>query len=71
MADTPVGPPNLPEVERWKTRSFWIAVVTVLLAVVDSLGSLTGHPIVIPEFVYAMLTGFGVYTARVGNAPVK
>jgi len=53
------------------SRTIWIAIVTVVLSAVDVAGKISGHPITIPDWVYAILTGAGLYTARVGNSPIK
>jgi hypothetical protein len=48
----------------YKSKAVWAAVVTALVGAVQPISTALGHPIVVPEWVYAVLGGFGLYGVR-------
>jgi hypothetical protein len=54
----------------WKSKGFWGAVVTTLLTAWNTMGvDQFGLPAV-PEFVYAILAGWGLYARVVAEGPL-
>lgn len=51
-------------VPKWKSRTFWIAIITALIAAVKPVSESLGHPVEVPQYVIEVLIGMGLYTAR-------
>lgn len=59
------------ETKPWyKSRAIWSAIVTAALGIIQAVSAQTGHPIPIPDYVYAVLAGMGIYTARTADKPI-
>ena len=56
----------------WQSKTVWVAIVTGLLAMVGPVSQAAGHPVVIPNYVYEVLAGLGLYALRDGQGvPLK
>lgn len=66
-----MGDEVTPTKPAWKSRTFWIAVVGVVLGAIQPISAALGHPITVPTYVYEVLAGMGLYTLRAGNTPIK
>jgi hypothetical protein len=57
--------------KKWyASKSIWSAVIAGGLGIAQAVGSATGHPIVIPEWVYAILGSIGLYSARTAETKI-
>lgn len=59
------------DTKKWYlSKTIWIAVISGVLTVLQAVGAATGHPIVIPSWVYGILTSLGLYTARTADTTI-
>lgn len=58
-------------IPKWKSKTVWVAVIGVVLGAIQPISTSLGHPIVIPNWVYEVLAGFGLYSLRTANISVK
>lgn len=56
---------------RWKSRTVWIAIITVIVGAVKPISEALGHPIEVPNYVIEVLIGLGLYTARTSTTQIK
>lgn len=57
---------------KWKSKSFLVAVITVVLGAIGPISAAMGTPIVVPTWVYEVLAGLGLYALRDGiGKPLK
>lgn len=60
------------DTKKWYlSKTIWTAVIAGILALIDAVGTATGHPIVIPSYVYGILTSLGLYTSRTANSTIE
>lgn len=57
-------PEQTTSVPKWKSRTFWISIITALIAAVKPVSESLGHPVEVPQYVIEVLIGMGLYTAR-------
>jgi len=53
----------------WKSRTIWTGVVAILLSAYASAAQSFGLPPV-PEWIFGLLAGFGVYTRTTATAKI-
>jgi hypothetical protein len=59
------------ETKAWyKSKTIWAGIVAVLIAGYNTASASFGLP-AIPEFVFALLGAFGVYTRTTANTVIK
>ena len=59
------------DTKRWyASKTLWTAVVAAILGAIQPISGALGHPIVIPNWVYEILAGFGLYSLRTGDKPI-
>ena len=66
MAEEPVKTKS-----KWKSRTVWIALIGVILGAIEPVSTALGTPITVPNYIYEVLIGLGLYTARAGSTPIK
>jgi len=60
------------ETKKWYTsKSLWTAIIAGALGIAQAFGQATGHPIVIPSWVYEILASVGLYSLRVADKPIQ
>lgn len=59
------------ENKRWyQSKTVLTAIVAAVLSIAQAVGTATGHPVVVPDWVYQILGAFGLYSLRVGDKPI-
>jgi len=53
----------------WESKNVWTGIVTVLIAAYSTAAGQFGLP-VIPEYVFAILGAFGIYTRVTATAKI-
>ena len=54
------------EKSKWKSKTFWTAIIGVMLGAVQPISAALGHPVEVPTWVYEVLVAFGLYAVRDG-----
>jgi hypothetical protein len=54
----------------WKSKTIWSGIVAVILAAYSTAASTFGLPVV-PEWVFAILGAFGIYSRANATALIK
>lgn len=49
---------------KWKSKTVWAAIITVLVGAVGPVSTALGHPVDVPDFVIQVLIGLGLYGIR-------
>jgi hypothetical protein len=55
----------------YKSKSIWVAVIGAILGAVQPISAAFGHPIVIPNWVFELLAGMGLYSLRTATTAIK
>lgn len=55
----------------YKSKTVWTAIVTALISAVGPVSKAFGHEIIIPEWVYGVLAGLGLYGLRTSKEEIK
>lgn len=55
----------------YKSKAVWTAVVTALISAVGPVSESLGHKIVVPEWIYGVLGGLGIYSLRIAKGPIQ
>lgn len=51
--------------KRWyQSKAVWTALIYAVLNGVGPISEALGHPIIVPEWVFRALEGFGLYSVR-------
>jgi len=59
------------EDKKWyQSKAIWAGIVGVVIVAYNTLSTSLGWP-AIPEFVYAILGAFGIYSRTVANTTIK
>ncbi len=56
---------------KWKSKTVWTAIVTVIVAGIEPISTAFGHPIVVPIWVLQFLAGFGLYSLRTAKTTIE
>jgi uncharacterized integral membrane protein len=77
MADTTVTDPatlpatQTPAIPWYRSKAIWSAIIGAILAIVQPVSAAFGHPIVIPNWVFEILAGMGLYSLRTATSNIK
>lgn len=55
----------------YKSKTVLSAIIGVLLAAVQPISTAVGHPIVIPNWVFEILAGMGLYSLRTATTTIQ
>jgi len=56
----------------YTSKTFWTAIIGVLLGAVQPISAAIGHPVEVPAWTYEILGAFGLYAIRDGiGKPLK
>jgi hypothetical protein len=55
----------------YKSKTIWTAILGVILGAVQPISSAVGHPIVVPDWVFQLLGGMGLYSLRTATQDIK
>lgn len=60
------------DTKKWyASKTVWTAIIGTLLAGVQPISTALGHPITIPQWVFEVLGGMGLYSLRTGDKPIS
>ena len=62
---------NMEGKPKWKSKAVWAAVITALLGAVQPISEALGHPISVPDWVFQVLIGAGLYGIRDAKKPLN
>ena len=51
----------------YQSKTVWASILASLFGIVGPVSAAVGHPVVIPNWVYEVLAGFGLYALRDGQ----
>ena len=68
MTDTPE---MLGEKHWYKSKAIWSAILGCALGAVQPISTAFGHPVTVPNWVFEVLAGMGLYALRTAKMDIK
>jgi len=63
---------KLMDAKKWyQSKAVLSAIIACILGGVTGISTALNHPIVIPDWVYTILVGLGLYGLRTGDKPIE